>query len=120
MRPFCVICQELFVISAQISACNCGHVFHEECLFRWLKSHQTCPQCRAKVTESTVIKRLFLTECDSSTQISTTSDELSSSQIGAKYEEFLNKIEELKHNLREKSDLVNTKTKALEQVWHSL
>ena len=62
MRPICVICTDIFVINSQISACNCGHIFHEECLFRWIKinkkaSQQTCPQCRAKINESTIINQ---------------------------------------------------------------
>jgi hypothetical protein len=34
MKPLCVICTEVFVINSQITACNCGHIFHEECIFR--------------------------------------------------------------------------------------
>ena len=27
---------------------NCGHTFHSECLFTWLKNHESCPCCRTK------------------------------------------------------------------------
>ncbi|KAL3077832.1 hypothetical protein niasHS_011635 [Heterodera schachtii] len=25
----------------------CKHIFHNECIFEWLKNHKTCPICRA-------------------------------------------------------------------------
>lgn len=121
MRPLCVICTEVFVINSQITACNCGHIFHEECIFRWLKSSQkNCPQCRAKVTESTVIKRLFLTESESSSNFSTQAiQNLCNDKSGndtEKYEDCLNKIGDLKQSLREKTDVLNAKAKLLEQA----
>ena len=122
MRPICVICTECFVINSQITACNCGHIFHEECIFRWLKSSQkTCPQCRAKVTEATVIKRLFLTESESSasmfsTQALATRVNDKSEIDSEKFEDCLIKIGELKETIRDKNDTLTSKTKALEQV----
>jgi len=94
-------------------------------LYRWLKSSQkNCPQCRAKVTESTVIKRLFLTESESSSNFSTQAiQNLCSDKSGndaEKYEECLNKIGDMKQSLREKTDILNSKTKLLEQVIHKI
>jgi hypothetical protein len=131
MRPICVICTDIFVINSQISACNCGHIFHEECLFRWIKSstssnssNQTCPQCRAKISTSTIIKRLYLTEADlSSSQLSTTNitdilNDPSNEVISKKYEELLNLCEDLKHSLKDKSEQLNAKVKLVEQVFN--
>ncbi|EPS66898.1 hypothetical protein M569_07882 [Genlisea aurea] len=28
---------------------RCGHVFHEDCLFRWISSKNSCPVCRRTV-----------------------------------------------------------------------
>jgi hypothetical protein len=131
MRPICVICTDIFVINSQISACNCGHIFHEECLFRWIKSstsssssNQTCPQCRAKISVSTIIKRLYLTEADlSSSQLPITNitdilNDPSNEVISKKYEELLNLCEDLKHNLKDKSEQLNAKVKLVEQVFN--
>lgn len=126
MRAVCVICTELFVINSHISACSCGHIFHEECIFRWIKtSKQTsCPQCRAKLKESEIIKRLYLTESTDSTlstQSIITIDELNSENqlsesVKQKYEDFLNKIEILKGDLKDKSESLSSKSKLIEQV----
>jgi hypothetical protein len=29
----------------------CLHVFHADCLEQWLKKNETCPVCRAELTE---------------------------------------------------------------------
>ena len=118
MRPVCVICTEIFVLNSHISACSCGHIFHEECLFRWFKASQkSCPQCRAKLKESEVIKRLFLTESESlpSTQ-SITLNNCDDEHSKQKYEDLLNIYEELKSDFRTKTDLLTEKSKLIEQV----
>ena len=32
--------------------CNNGHMFHQECIERWLKSNNTCPLCKEPVTDA--------------------------------------------------------------------
>jgi len=76
------------------------------------------------VTESTVIKRLFLTESESSSNFSTQAiQNLCNDKSGndaEKYEECLNKIGDMKQSLREKTDILNSKTKLLEQVFRKI
>ena len=40
----CNIC--LSSLSNQDKKTNCGHGFHQECLFQWLEKHAKCPTCR--------------------------------------------------------------------------
>ncbi|XP_033222943.1 E3 ubiquitin-protein ligase TRAIP-like [Belonocnema kinseyi] len=54
------VCIELLQPSAVICNTQCGHIFHLECLTRWLQSKQTCPQCRRNVTANK-INRVYLT-----------------------------------------------------------
>ncbi|KAI9126615.1 hypothetical protein K1719_002211 [Acacia pycnantha] len=28
----------------------CGHVYHHNCIIKWLSNHHTCPLCRYKIT----------------------------------------------------------------------
>ncbi|KAH8259056.1 hypothetical protein KR038_006784 [Drosophila bunnanda] len=44
----CTICAERYRNSDNIHAGSCGHVFHEECLFRWRDQSRTCPICRSE------------------------------------------------------------------------
>jgi len=44
----CVICQADIAAEADVYPLPCGHRFHEGCITRWLRDHDTCPCCRAK------------------------------------------------------------------------
>lgn len=60
LNVLCAICSEFFQNSDIIySTTKCGHVFHRQCLFRWLKRSHTCPQCRASVHDKN-IHRIYL------------------------------------------------------------
>lgn len=28
---------------------ECGHVYHDKCIKKWLKEHNTCPNCRVNI-----------------------------------------------------------------------
>ena len=36
-------------IEADVSVLKCGHIFHSNCIERWLKNKKECPLCRQKV-----------------------------------------------------------------------
>lgn len=46
MHVFCGICSEFYSSIDKIYVTRCGHVFHQRCLFHWLRQSHTCPQCR--------------------------------------------------------------------------
>ncbi|KAM7344214.1 uncharacterized protein ACRADG_011033 [Cochliomyia hominivorax] len=46
LNILCAICSTYFNSSDIIYSTRCGHVFHKSCLFRWLKTSRTCPECR--------------------------------------------------------------------------
>lgn len=45
--------------SDDIHMTPCGHSFHFACLLQWLQRSKTCPQCRNKCHEKTLIKVYF-------------------------------------------------------------
>ncbi|XP_030558261.1 uncharacterized protein LOC115760849 [Drosophila novamexicana] len=48
LNVLCGICNEFYKANDIIySTASCGHVFHKECLTRWLSRSLSCPQCRA-------------------------------------------------------------------------
>ncbi|RVW32956.1 E3 ubiquitin-protein ligase RNF126 [Vitis vinifera] len=44
-RERCPICLEDFEIE-EVLVTPCNHIFHEECIIPWVKSHDQCPVCR--------------------------------------------------------------------------
>jgi hypothetical protein len=121
MRLVCVICTEIFVINSQISVVHCGHLFHEDCLSKWLNSGQkTCPQCRFTANSKSIVKKLYLTESDdtkSSNRLNSTADgPLSSTQISHENDELLNEIGMLREELKEKQTQLQLKSNVIGEV----
>jgi len=47
----CVVCLGVFEENETLRMLpKCGHVFHAECVDTWLRSHATCPFCRANLS----------------------------------------------------------------------
>ncbi|XP_024988679.1 uncharacterized protein LOC112523346 [Cynara cardunculus var. scolymus] len=47
----CVICLEEFEAKAVVMVTACNHMFHEDCIVPWVKSHGQCPVCRSSFYE---------------------------------------------------------------------
>uniref|UniRef100_A0A1B0BS79 RING-type domain-containing protein n=1 Tax=Glossina palpalis gambiensis TaxID=67801 RepID=A0A1B0BS79_9MUSC len=54
---FCSICFESFTASHLIYFIACGHVFHGQCIERWMLRSINCPECRRPFN---FIQKLFL------------------------------------------------------------
>lgn len=49
----CSICFEDFQTNeSEIRKLQCEHLFHEKCIFPWLKNNATCPVCRTELADS--------------------------------------------------------------------
>ncbi|GBM85293.1 E3 ubiquitin-protein ligase TRAIP [Araneus ventricosus] len=59
MQSGCVICQDRFDAAVGIVTTKCGHVFHNNCIDRWLEQSYTCPECRSKVCKKSLTKLFF-------------------------------------------------------------
>ena len=42
----CAICSEKFKLGGDATQLPCKHYFHDLCILKWLKDHNTCPLCR--------------------------------------------------------------------------
>ena len=42
----CIICLEEYEIGDLVYQMSCFHVYHEDCIARWLDDSQSCPVCR--------------------------------------------------------------------------
>lgn len=45
----CPICQEEFEPGDDIVQLTCHHIFHKDCIKKWLKINKTCPICKVQV-----------------------------------------------------------------------
>lgn len=54
----CVICTLVFTLNS-VSALQCGHTFHYECINRWIENSRTCPICRVRTAPNNVIRHLY-------------------------------------------------------------
>lgn len=48
----CPVCLEEFKVGDELVALPCAHVFHLECVARWLESQVACPSCQTPMAES--------------------------------------------------------------------
>lgn len=66
MNFACSTCLESFTPGSDISSTPCGHVFHTDCITRWLgnNNNNNCSQCR-KICDINDLKKLFISEFDS-------------------------------------------------------
>jgi archaellum component FlaC len=62
MNISCAICCELFIAAADVFATSCGHLFHYDCLTKWIERSKSCPQCRNKTTVETIHRLYFNVE----------------------------------------------------------
>uniref|UniRef100_A0A7C8YEW2 RING-type domain-containing protein n=1 Tax=Opuntia streptacantha TaxID=393608 RepID=A0A7C8YEW2_OPUST len=47
----CAVCLEDFEAREEVMLTPCNHMFHEECIVPWVKSHGQCPVCRSVFCE---------------------------------------------------------------------
>jgi E3 ubiquitin-protein ligase RNF115/126 len=48
----CAICQDSFEVGETIKRLPCEHYFHANCIIPWLKQCNSCPVCRAPLSNS--------------------------------------------------------------------
>ncbi|ONK68278.1 uncharacterized protein A4U43_C05F9580 [Asparagus officinalis] len=47
----CNVCLEDFVLNERVLITPCNHMFHNDCLVPWVRSHGKCPVCRFSLCE---------------------------------------------------------------------
>lgn len=47
----CIICMQLLLETNSVVILDCGHIYHEICIYKWAIKNNTCPMCREKIVE---------------------------------------------------------------------
>jgi len=47
----CAICHDDFAEKQKVSQLPCDHMYHKDCVTKWLKMHNICPMCRSPIQE---------------------------------------------------------------------
>ena len=50
----CTICLEEYKNNDDSIILPCIHIFHAECIKKWMKSHKTCPICKLKINSNNI------------------------------------------------------------------
>ncbi|TXG66868.1 hypothetical protein EZV62_008143 [Acer yangbiense] len=48
----CAICQEEFLVGIEVTSLPCSHIYHGDCIVKWLRTSHCCPLCRFKMTST--------------------------------------------------------------------
>ena len=60
MNVACSTCLDSLTLESGISATPCGHVFHTDCITKWIESGQNnCSHCRADCQKKNIVKLFF-------------------------------------------------------------
>ena len=60
MNVACSTCLDSLTLESGISATPCGHVFHTDCIAKWIESGQNnCSQCRSGCQKKNIVKLFF-------------------------------------------------------------
>ena len=58
MELQCSIClDKLFTANTDVSVLQCGHMYHKDCLERYMKIKNKCPNCRSEITS--IVKTVY-------------------------------------------------------------
>ena len=116
MSGSCSICQEhISFCDEEISVLNCGHLYHQSCLQRWLDTSSTCPECRSAVARNNFVQKIYPSKSKSEHEnVVYKGSSVETKKILNVYEDttknlqkmFTERIEDLeKENLKLKEDL---------------
>ena len=102
MKVLCIICLDVIDTAKDaVSALNCGHVFHQNCVTTWLQNKNSCPKCKKTVIEGQIISKLYLERTDYMNVSQKAKDVIT--KFDKNYQEFQTSLLTLISNLEEEN-----------------
>lgn len=83
----CCICLELFEGGEIVNKLACGHFFHKDCIYSWLRGHNYCPLCKEIVSGTTASVCMMSEEVGQSHIVGQTSHSVGQSHTASDHPE---------------------------------
>ena len=117
MNVACSICLESFILTSDIYTTPCGHVFHYECIRKWLKrGNPNCSLCRQNC-DINEITRLHFSENEAALEENYVYTQLESENLKLQKEVNESKARELEAN-NESTQCQSRELKANQECFH--
>ena len=96
MNFACSMCLESLKSNCNVSTTQCGHVFHTNCISRWIENGKdSCPQCRKPCTKDQLIKTFFnLAEIENEKKRDALEADLKGIELAEKRQKLESEVEE--------------------------
>ena len=117
MNTACSTCLGSFTSVSDISTIPCGHVFHTNCIEKWLESgSNSCSQCRKEFRRIQIIK-LYFSEGQSENNLITELEEakLEAIEDGLKFQQQVTKLLKENSELRKENSVLLGKTSEVQE-----
>ena len=117
MNTACSTCLASFTSISDISTTPCGHVFHTNCIEKWLENGSNkCSQCRKELRRSQIIK-LYFSEGQSESNLITELEEakLEAIEDGLKFQKQVTKLLKENSEQRKENSILLGKTSKVQE-----
>uniref|UniRef100_A0A8R1DXT1 RING-type domain-containing protein n=1 Tax=Caenorhabditis japonica TaxID=281687 RepID=A0A8R1DXT1_CAEJA len=114
IRSSCSICLGSLKQKDKVSALVCGHIYHHECISKWMAAKKQCPSCRRPVPKNGFVEKLFF-DVLASEQIEEGEAEVDYAEVSCQLRAALNFEKEKNERIEKENESLKVSVKSLEK-----